>query len=161
PSRIYNYELTSYLELGSMLTLAEIVASAAQNRTESRGAHHRADFPERDETNWKSPTVATLAGGSVQFQKKPIASSQPRGEELSMEVTFKVYRKDPEKDGKPGRSNYTVEVAESATVLDALLKIRDEVDSTLAFRASCAKGYCGECMVRVNGSARLCCTAKV
>jgi len=75
PSRIYNYELTSYLELGSMLTLAEIVASAAQNRTESRGAHHRADFPERDDTNWKSHTVATLAGGSVQLQKKPMASS--------------------------------------------------------------------------------------
>ena len=48
-----------------------------------------------------------------------------------MEVTFKVYRKDPEKDGKPGRSNYTVELAENATVLDALLKIRDEIDSTL------------------------------
>ena len=51
-----------------------------------------------------------------------------------MEVTFKVYRKDPEKDGKPGRSNYTVELPDGATVLDALLKIRDEIDSTLAFR---------------------------
>ena len=49
-----------------------------------------------------------------------------------MEVTFKVYRKDPEKDGKPGRSNYTLELAEDATVLDALLKIRDESDSTLS-----------------------------
>ena len=78
-----------------------------------------------------------------------------------MEVTFKVYRKDPEKDGKPGRSNYTLDLPEDATVLDALLKIRDETDSTLAFRASCGRGYCGECMMRVNGSARLSCTAKV
>jgi succinate dehydrogenase / fumarate reductase iron-sulfur subunit len=78
-----------------------------------------------------------------------------------MEVTFKVYRKDPEKDGKPGRSNYTLELAEDATVLDALLKIRDESDSTLAFRGCCGRGYCGECMMRVNGSARLACTAKV
>ncbi|TAJ99291.1 succinate dehydrogenase/fumarate reductase iron-sulfur subunit [bacterium] len=78
-----------------------------------------------------------------------------------MQVTFKVYRKDPEKDGKPGRSNYTVELPEDATVLDGLLKIRDEADGTLAFRASCARGYCGECMMRVNNSARLACTAKV
>jgi len=75
PSRIYNYELTSYLELGSMLTLAEVVASAAQSRTESRVAHQRTDFPERDDTNWKSHTLATSVGGSVQLQKKPVASS--------------------------------------------------------------------------------------
>jgi len=73
PSRIYNYELTSYLELGSMLTLAEVVASAAGARTESRGAHQRADFPERDDTSWKSHTLASSVGGSVQSGKKPAA----------------------------------------------------------------------------------------
>ena len=78
-----------------------------------------------------------------------------------MQVTFKVYRKDPEKDGKPGRSNYTVDLPDDATVMDGLLKIRDEMDGTLAFRASCARGYCGECTIRVNNSARLACTAKV
>ncbi|MGH7773628.1 MAG: succinate dehydrogenase/fumarate reductase iron-sulfur subunit [Candidatus Binatia bacterium] len=78
-----------------------------------------------------------------------------------MQVTFKVYRKDPEKDGKPGRSNYTVEVPEGATILDGLLKIRDEMDGTLAFRASCLRGYCGECLIRVNNSARFACIAKV
>ncbi len=78
-----------------------------------------------------------------------------------MQVTFKVYRKDPEKDGKPGHSNYALELPEDATVMDALLKIRDESDTTLAFRGSCGRGYCGECMMRVNGSARLACTAKV
>jgi succinate dehydrogenase / fumarate reductase iron-sulfur subunit len=78
-----------------------------------------------------------------------------------MQITFKVYRKDPEKDGKPGRSNYTVDLPDGATVLDGLLKIRDEIDGTLAFRASCLRGTCGDCMVRVNNSARLTCTAKV
>jgi succinate dehydrogenase / fumarate reductase iron-sulfur subunit len=78
-----------------------------------------------------------------------------------MEVTFKVYRKDPEKDGKPGRSNYTLDMPEGATVLEALLKIRDEMDSSLAFRCSCLRGHCGDCMVRVNGSSRLTCTAKI
>jgi succinate dehydrogenase/fumarate reductase flavoprotein subunit len=71
PSKIYNYELTSYLELGSMLTLAEIVALAAQARTESRGAHRRSDFPERDDTNWKAHT---LVSGSGQLEKTPVAT---------------------------------------------------------------------------------------
>ena len=74
PSRIYNYELTSYLELGSMLTLAEIVASAAAARTESRGAHQRTDFPERDDTNWKSHALMSLVAGTGQLQKKPVAA---------------------------------------------------------------------------------------
>jgi succinate dehydrogenase / fumarate reductase, flavoprotein subunit len=74
PSRIYNYELTSYLELGSMLTLAEVVALAADARAESRGAHQRADFPERDDTSWKSHTLVSSVGGSGQLQKKPIAA---------------------------------------------------------------------------------------
>ncbi len=74
PSRIYNYELTSYLELGSMLTLAELVALAAHARTESRGAHQRADFPERDDTNWKSHTLASFVGESGQLRKKSVAA---------------------------------------------------------------------------------------
>lgn len=78
-----------------------------------------------------------------------------------MQVTFKVYRKDPEKDNKPGRSDYTVEIAEDATVMDGLLKIRDEIDGTLAFRAACLRGYCGECTMRVNFKACFACTAKV
>jgi succinate dehydrogenase / fumarate reductase iron-sulfur subunit len=78
-----------------------------------------------------------------------------------MEVTFKVFRKDPETDGKPGRSNYTLSLPENATVLDGLLKVRDEQDGTLAFRASCAQGYCGECSMRVNYKATLACTAKI
>lgn len=74
PSRIYNYELTSYIELGSMLTLAEVVALAAGARAESRGAHQRADFSERDDTNWKNHTLVSFVGGSGQLQKKPVAA---------------------------------------------------------------------------------------
>jgi succinate dehydrogenase / fumarate reductase flavoprotein subunit len=71
-SRVYNYELAGYLELGSMLTLAELVALAAQARTESRGAHRRSDFPERDDANWNSHTLVTLSEGSPQLEKKAI-----------------------------------------------------------------------------------------
>jgi succinate dehydrogenase/fumarate reductase flavoprotein subunit len=74
PSKIYNYELTNYFEVGSMLTLAEAVALSAKLRTESRGAHRRSDFPNTDNGNWKNHTTITLAQNSPQVAKKPVAS---------------------------------------------------------------------------------------
>ena len=72
--KIYNYELTTHLELGSMLALAEVVAASALERKESRGAHNRKDFPATDNANWKSHTIAKLAQGSAQIEKKPVAN---------------------------------------------------------------------------------------
>ena len=71
-SRIYNYQLTSYLELGSMLSVAEVAALAAQARTESRGAHRRSDFPQRDDQNWRRHTLVSFSKGLPQVQHKPI-----------------------------------------------------------------------------------------
>src|SRR5260370_38838135 len=78
-----------------------------------------------------------------------------------MKVTFKVYRKEPGKDSKPAYSNHTVEIDGDAAVMDGLLKIRDEQDATLASRAACMRGYCGECMIRANGKTGTSWTSKV
>jgi succinate dehydrogenase / fumarate reductase, iron-sulfur subunit len=78
-----------------------------------------------------------------------------------MQVSFKVYRKEPGNETKPSRSNYKLELDGGATVTDALLRIRDEIDGTLAFRASCLRGYCGECTIRANGKSCLACTTRV
>jgi succinate dehydrogenase/fumarate reductase flavoprotein subunit len=72
--RIYNYELTTHLEIGAMLILAEVVTGSAQARTESRGAHYRSDFPNPDDANWKSHTIAKFSQGSTQVDKKPVAN---------------------------------------------------------------------------------------
>jgi succinate dehydrogenase / fumarate reductase flavoprotein subunit len=74
PSRIYNYELTTGLELGAMLTLAEVVTLSAQARSESRGAHRRADFPNTDDQNWKHHTAVKLMQGSAQVEKRPVGN---------------------------------------------------------------------------------------
>ncbi|MBI3000352.1 MAG: FAD-binding protein [Deltaproteobacteria bacterium] len=71
-SRIYNYQLTSHLEIGSLLCLAEIVALSAQARRESRGAHRRADFPARDDKNWQCHTLLSLVNGSPRLEQKPV-----------------------------------------------------------------------------------------
>jgi succinate dehydrogenase flavoprotein subunit len=73
-SRIYNYELTTGLELGSMLALAEVVTLSAQARCESRGSHHRTDFPNLDDQNWKHHTAVKLTQGSAQVEKRPVAN---------------------------------------------------------------------------------------
>jgi succinate dehydrogenase / fumarate reductase flavoprotein subunit len=75
-SRAYNYELTTYLEVGSMLDCAEATALAAQIRTESRGAHRRADFPRRDDSSWRAHTVVKLVDGSPQVEKAPMAATE-------------------------------------------------------------------------------------
>ena len=54
----YNSELVEALELGFMLDCAEAMASSAVNRTESRGAHDREDFHQRDDVNWLKHTMA-------------------------------------------------------------------------------------------------------
>jgi succinate dehydrogenase / fumarate reductase, flavoprotein subunit len=73
-SKIYNYELTTGLELGAMLTLAEVVTLSAQARSESRGAHRRTDFPNPDDQNWKHHIAVKLMQGSAQVEKRPVGN---------------------------------------------------------------------------------------
>ena len=78
-----------------------------------------------------------------------------------MQATFKVSRYDPEAGGKPTLQPYTLELPEDATVLDGLFKIREELDGSLAFRASCNRGFCGECTLRISRGGRLACMTRV
>jgi succinate dehydrogenase / fumarate reductase flavoprotein subunit len=55
-SRIFNYELQEAFELGNMLRVAEIIVYSALQRHESRGAHFRSDYPERNDDEWLKHT---------------------------------------------------------------------------------------------------------
>lgn len=72
----FNTELLTVFELKNLLDLALITASSAYNRTESRGAHSREDFPERDDTNWLKHTLASLKGDDVVMHYKPVDISR-------------------------------------------------------------------------------------
>ncbi len=79
-----------------------------------------------------------------------------------MEVTLKVRRFNPESESKePYFQEYNLEVEEYVTVLDALIKVREEVDGSLALRCSCRAAICGSCSMRVNGHAKLACNTKI
>jgi len=79
---IYNTDLVAALETYNMLQDAVIVAAAALNRTESRGAHYRIDYPKRDDVNWLKHTIAvkdvsTNLGVSFTYQPVTLTTWKP------------------------------------------------------------------------------------
>jgi len=68
----FNTELTSTLELDFMLELAEVVAMAALNRKESRGAHSRTDFPKRDDANFLYHSMAIRTGEGPRLESRAV-----------------------------------------------------------------------------------------
>jgi succinate dehydrogenase (ubiquinone) iron-sulfur subunit len=64
--------------------------------------------------------------------------------------------------GKPNLKDYSVNLKECGPmILDALIKIKDEMDSKLAFRRSCREGICGSCAMNINGHNNLACLAYI
>ncbi|MEM0202365.1 MAG: succinate dehydrogenase iron-sulfur subunit [Archaeoglobaceae archaeon] len=64
-------------------------------------------------------------------------------------------------DEKSYWQSFEVPVKRGMTVLDALFYIRENIDPTLAFRASCRMGICGSCAVKINGKPRLACETQI
>lgn len=77
-----------------------------------------------------------------------------------MKATLRIYRYNPETEHE-GYDDYEVEVEKGMTVLDALRKIKDEVDGSLTFRYSCRWAICGSCAVRINGFEKLACKTQI
>ena len=72
--------------------------------------------------------------------------------------TFRIYRYDPDSDANPRVESYDIDLAECGPmILDALIKIKNEVDSTLTFRRSCREGICGSCAMNIDGANTLAC----
>jgi succinate dehydrogenase / fumarate reductase iron-sulfur subunit len=72
--------------------------------------------------------------------------------------TFKIYRWDPDTGGNPQLDSYEIDLAKCGPmVLDALIKIKNEVDPTLTFRRSCREGICGSCAMNIDGVNTLAC----
>jgi succinate dehydrogenase / fumarate reductase iron-sulfur subunit len=86
-----------------------------------------------------------------QEHKAPAGAKQP--------VKFRVYRFDPDSGANPRVDTYEIDMAACGPmVLDALIKIKNEIDPTLAFRRSCREGICGSCAMNIDGVNTLACT---
>ena len=75
---------------------------------------------------------------------------------------FRVYRWDPDADAPPRVDSYELDLDRCGPmVLDALIKIKNEVDSTVTFRRSCREGICGSCAMNIDGVNTLACTQPI
>ena len=71
---------------------------------------------------------------------------------------FKIYRYDPDKGDNPRLDTFEIDLDECGPmVLDALIKIKNEVDTTVTFRRSCREGICGSCSMNIDGTNTLAC----
>ncbi len=83
--------------------------------------------------------------------KAAAGAKQPR--------VFRIYRFDPDSGENPRVDVYEIDMAACGPmVLDALIKIKNEIDPTLSFRRSCREGICGSCAMNIDGVNTLACT---
>ena len=85
--------------------------------------------------------------------KEPSPSANPKTK------TFQIYRWNPdEPTSKPKMQTYTLDLNKTGPMmLDALIRIKNEVDPTLTFRRSCREGICGSCAMNIDGVNTLAC----
>ena len=80
----------------------------------------------------------------------------------SNQKVFKIYRFDPESGNLPSIDTYEVDLDTCGPmVLDALIHIKNSIDSSLTFRRSCREGVCGSCAMNIDGTNTLACTKNI
>ena len=85
--------------------------------------------------------------------------SWPAPSGASNTKTFKIYRWNPDDGENPKVDTYVIDLDDCGPmILDALIKIKNEVDQTLTFRRSCREGICGSCAMNIDGTNTLACT---
>ena len=86
----------------------------------------------------------------------------PAAEGAKEKRNFHVYRWDPDGDQNPRMDTYELDLSDCGPmVLDAIIKIKNEIDPTLTFRRSCREGICGSCAMNIDGTNTLACTKPI
>ena len=76
--------------------------------------------------------------------------------------TFQIYRWSPDDDANPRIDSFNIDLDDCGPmVLDALIKIKSEQDSSLTFRRSCREGICGSCSMNIDGTNTLACLKSI
>merc|ERR1712146_79254 len=97
-------------------------------------------------------------GGTRGFAN-PVAVSNEPAQKIKK---FNIYRWDPDAGGEASTQTYEVDMNNCGPmVLDALLKIKNEIDPTLSFRRSCREGICGSCAMNIDGINNLACLCEI
>jgi succinate dehydrogenase / fumarate reductase, iron-sulfur subunit len=94
---------------------------------------------------------------SVDSEARPEGGAAPATSSTTMTVTVKILRYNPEFSEESTWESYQVTAEPTDRVLDALHKVKWDLDGSLTFRRSCAHGVCGSDAMRINGKNRLAC----
>ena len=102
---------------------------------------------------------AMSATQSPVSEKQTSTINEPTTSENAKIKTFHIYRWSPERPTeKPKMQSYTLDLKKTGPMmLDALIRIKNEVDPTLTFRRSCREGICGSCAMNIDGVNTLAC----
>ncbi|KAE8441163.1 succinate dehydrogenase complex, subunit B [Mollisiaceae sp. DMI_Dod_QoI] len=112
---------------------------------------------------------ASVGGNETYAQTRPVPPSQtstikePAHDPEAKIKTFHIYRWNPdEPTTKPRMQTYTLDLNKTGPMmLDALIRIKNEVDPTLTFRRSCREGICGSCAMNIDGVNTLACLCRI
>jgi len=105
---------------------------------------------------------ATSASRPPEPASKTSTIKEPEPGKNAKVKTFHIYRWDPDQpSSKPRMQSYTLDLNKTGPMmLDALIRIKNEVDPTLTFRRSCREGICGSCAMNIDGVNTLACLCK-
>jgi len=103
----------------------------------------------------KSQSKTNLSDGAKESQ-----TASDKGARMK---SFQIYRWNPENPTeKPKMQTYTLDLNKTGPmVLDALIRVKNEIDPTLTFRRSCREGICGSCAMNINGTNTLACLCRI
>ena len=159
---VFNQDVIAAIELGYMLDVAETIVVGALERKECRGAQWRIDYPGRSDDEWLKHIDISMNGADVPHGELLAGHDHPlaaRGKDVL--AHGRVHAQDPPLRpavrrspalGHPHRRPSPVQ-----SVLDAILKIKDDTDGSIGIRCSCQQAICGSCGVRMNGKPGLAC----
>lgn len=103
-----------------------------------------------------------MAQFSLPKNSKVQKGSYFKAEGASNIKKLKVYRWNPDSGENPRTDTYEIDLDNCGPmVLDALIKVKNEIDTTLTFRRSCREGICGSCAMNINGTNTLACTKSI
>ena len=172
--RVYNPGWNLVFELDHLLIVSEAIARSARQRTESRGAHSRLDYPgDRRRRTGARSTASSHGTPTARWRSRPrhsrrwptscaacSAQRRPLTTEGPMpDAHLRVFRGSP---GEEGRfDEFDVPVEEGMVVLDALHWIQGHEAPDLAVRWNCKAAKCGSCSAEVDGRPSLMCKTRL